>query len=663
MLADSSKYSDAFSSPDTSFGDDPASAEQFQFGTSALASNQRRVRGLQRVIAYNLPPLVAPSIGYEYTLSVPTGDSTIMVYTSEACLSSICTEWEPLVLPTSSTVSDQKHLRLLSSVWVVIRVYASREVQVVGGDRTPVVVWLVDLPGLVPVRPDWQFESASLLFCHRGQWLTARECVRREEVLTVPQHVLAPSDSLPAAAAGEQLERLHRCQHERHRLETVLERVRVRAEDNWQAIQPTRRLAATLHARKRHLHMLRQLSAQCRRRVGELRTRLSSGYQQLLDRRGQLGEAAASLSEARTALMAWRACSWPALAAVLAEQSRQLRARRRELLTAVGAMFELDTARGDVCLTGITSGRSDFCTVKDGPLSILGISLPDADRLSPSNSAEARAITVALAHVAHTVRMCSWIVGTCLRYPIEWRCGQVVLCDLVLSGLLNTERQFVLAPGPNSGTGLSGGSASGGEPGSFQYGVYLLSKDVAQLCAYCHLDCSNLPALLLNLSALVSDGGNCGVAIDREVALLSSSVSVTPSIDCLSTAFDSPPSFNRRAVLGWRDSPIKSSSTSTVHSSTDSSGRSLVEETPTVTPPTLAPEKITQTQVVESDLTVDPLAKSTETVLTEAADTTSTTSPRDSQNHLSCDPEWNLVTTRMETLVLPKSFKLLSKRT
>ena len=427
----------------------------------ALATNQRRARGLRQLVARHLLATddVTPRDGvtplhYQFTLA--TGLHSVPVYTSEPQLSATAV-WEPLYL-------EPLLGRAANATEVIVRVLAR-----CGSRQAEILSWAVALPGLVPVSLRWTFQPNTLLFRFGSAWLTAPGCV--VDLRTVPPPPLAvsvPSETVGVAARGPQLERLHRCQRERHRLETTIEAAVEMGETLWPAAERRRRASAARDLLRHRLTLLRADTAARSAAVAEARRSLAAARARQAASAAQLARQNDELREDCSALAEWRT-KFAALHALYVQAHAQLAFRRRELCTELQVIYPLRrTAEG---------------------YTIQGVHLPNAEEYS---TAPDRCVSVALAHASHLVVMVAWVLGVPLRYPIKQKDAHPVVVDHIVPGLPEGERQFPL-------------QVTGRDSLAFNYAVYLLNKNIAQLRQYCALDTSDLRAMLPNLASLLMD--------------------------------------------------------------------------------------------------------------------------------------------------------------
>uniref|UniRef100_A0A8D0FKY2 UV radiation resistance associated n=1 Tax=Strix occidentalis caurina TaxID=311401 RepID=A0A8D0FKY2_STROC len=103
---------------------------------------------------------------------------------------------------------------------------------------------------------------------------------------------------------------------------------------------------------------------------------------------------------------------------------------------------------------------------------VCGVKLPNSEDFQAKDDGS---IAVALGYTAHLVSMISYFLQVPLRYPIIHKGSRSTIKDNINDKLTEKEREFPLYP-------------KGGEKLQFEYGVYLLNKNIAQYDMSVHLD-------------------------------------------------------------------------------------------------------------------------------------------------------------------------------
>lgn len=123
----------------------------------------------------------------------------------------------------------------------------------------------------------------------------------------------------------------------------------------------------------------------------------------------------------------------------------------------------------------------------DNKCTICGVHLPNSEDFAGSDEVM---ISVALGFVAHLVQMISIFLQVPLRYPVIHFGSRSKIVDHVVEKIPDKDREFPLF-------------SRGKDKLQFNYGVYLLNKNIAQLRWYFNLPTQDLRATLPNLTALL----------------------------------------------------------------------------------------------------------------------------------------------------------------
>lgn len=118
---------------------------------------------------------------------------------------------------------------------------------------------------------------------------------------------------------------------------------------------------------------------------------------------------------------------------------------------------------------------------------ICGVHLPNSEDFAGNDEVM---ISVALGFVAHLVQMISIFLQVPLRYPITHFGSRSKIVDHVAEKIPDKDREFPLF-------------SRGKDKLQFNYGVYLLNKNIAQLRWYLNLPTQDLRATLSNLTTLL----------------------------------------------------------------------------------------------------------------------------------------------------------------
>ncbi|XP_056417158.1 UV radiation resistance-associated gene protein isoform X2 [Hyla sarda] len=121
---------------------------------------------------------------------------------------------------------------------------------------------------------------------------------------------------------------------------------------------------------------------------------------------------------------------------------------------------------------------------------ICGVKLPNSEDFQAKDDGS---VAVALGYTAHLVSMISFFLQIPMRYPILHKGSRSAIKDNINDKLTEKEREFPLYP-------------KGGEKLQFDYGVYLLNKNIAQLRYQHSLGTPDLRQTLPNLKTFLEHG-------------------------------------------------------------------------------------------------------------------------------------------------------------
>ncbi|XP_077403150.1 UV radiation resistance-associated gene protein isoform X2 [Vanacampus margaritifer] len=148
----------------------------------------------------------------------------------------------------------------------------------------------------------------------------------------------------------------------------------------------------------------------------------------------------------------------------------QLTFRCRQLLSELSYIYPIDVAT-----------QSDYV--------ICGVKLPNSEDFQAKDDGS---VAVALGYTAHLVLMISCFLQIPLRYPVIHKGSRSSIKDTITDRLTEKEREFPLYPR--------------GERFHFEYGVYLLNKNIAQLRYQHGLTTPDLQQTLPNLKNFLEHG-------------------------------------------------------------------------------------------------------------------------------------------------------------
>ncbi|XP_054481557.1 UV radiation resistance-associated gene protein [Anoplopoma fimbria] len=152
------------------------------------------------------------------------------------------------------------------------------------------------------------------------------------------------------------------------------------------------------------------------------------------------------------------------------KSNAQLTIRCRQLLSELSYIYPIDVAN-----------QSDYV--------ICGVKLPNSEDFQAKDDGS---LAVALGYTSHLVLMISCFLQIPLRYPVIHKGSRSSIKDTITDRLTEKEREFPLYPR--------------GERFHFEYGVYLLNKNIAQLRYQHGLTTPDLQQTLPNLKNFLEHG-------------------------------------------------------------------------------------------------------------------------------------------------------------
>jgi len=173
--------------------------------------------------------------------------------------------------------------------------------------------------------------------------------------------------------------------------------------------------------------------------------------------------------------------------------AESLKLRRNQLISQLSEIFPIQdtsTHLPTICHVALPSSSSEAMRERD-----------DTD------------LSVGLGWSAHLTVMVSSLLGVPLRYPTLSGGSRSAIEDQILDRIPDKEREFPLY-------------AKGVERVRFEYGVYLLNKNIAQLRWFCGENTSDLRPTLSNLSGLLS---TCSNSVVGEVEVQTNSSNTSPA--------------------------------------------------------------------------------------------------------------------------------------
>lgn len=246
-------------------------------------------------------------------------------------------------------------------------------------------------------------------------------------------------------------------------------------------------------------------------------TMLKSETDSLQEFKNDMEEQEIALSERRGSLIRQQHHN-----SALAEQSninhlktmvlnRHLSSRRIEVLSELAYIFPILPYNPP---KGAKSSKNQKHSTNFYPnFVICDIHLPDAESLQPKEDVKN---AVAMGYVSQMLHMISFFLVIPLRYPFYLQGSQTSIVDNIIDKIQEKDRLFPLYVRSNKERFL------------FEYGVYLLNKDVAQLRFLLGIQTSDLRPTLMNLKSLLEQATGHVQSL-KTVAALSSSRSTSPA--------------------------------------------------------------------------------------------------------------------------------------
>lgn len=373
---------------------------------------------------------------------------------------------------------------------IVIRLWLHRE----GEQDHVVTVWGVYFSGLVYLGPKPSFDPSSLklntiVFHMRGGYFTAAECIKDtpQKVRTLAVKVNC-SDTQPSYSVSLLL-RLHTIQQAIKKQMQAAQNLRDKISAGGFTANESRENAVLrrLLNKSRPKAPERQELLRVRKQVELFRFRVTtlsqeksrkqSELQQLLKTKVNLLEANQEkdldlmnryhdLHKEMEQLKEWKK-NLVDMRETYVHIGAQLSFRRKQLISELNHIYPIVQA----------NGKHTIC----------GVNLPNSEDFAGHDEVM---ISTALGFVAHLIQMISIFLQLPLRYPINHFGSRSKIVDHIAEKIPDKDREFPLF-------------SRGKDKLQFNYGVYLLNKNIAQLRWYFNLPTQDLRATLPNLTALL----------------------------------------------------------------------------------------------------------------------------------------------------------------
>lgn len=428
-------------------------------------ATQRRLRHLTHLSGFNLHPATIrlPTAAYFTLHDAPHRPA---FYVSEKCVDVVNPQWRRF------DVSQFKEGTCSSLNYVHVKVWASDD-----DDDSECLVFSchvifgsLNYVGQQIPKGDKNYESKSLVFGMKEGFYTLAGCYknalntssnRLNHELAIDPQMIRSSYSMSTVKRIHMIERAIKQMQVsiwkfRNLIQEQLKRKRVNEQQ----------LLCEEYSRMAVQFLQEELQAQKIQRVIEhdqllkLQTKVDEKVKMLKNHMEQLKEARAKFQQNYRLFIGKRE--------LLLKTNAELQLRRRRLISELSCIYPISEVSGK----GVT---------------ICGAFLPNSQNFAGQDE---RRIAVALGYVLHLVFMIAQFLDVPLRYPVRNIGSRSTIMDHILDKIPDKERELPLF-------------TKGREKLHFNYGVYLLNKNVAQLRYYCGLITHDLGATLPNLLSLL----------------------------------------------------------------------------------------------------------------------------------------------------------------